>query len=232
MVAAKPLSVLLSAAFALLLGAAAFAQTARNSSEVETVGWKAAERPFTDLAENAGTLQSAMAATNDTAANLLASIRVSTQFLRDRWTHSLEHQPVPKSYLESLQLDADILKNLPARKLSDHNANAILRDVADDLAIKAAHCKASIKGWASVIAISINTLKQGNPVTGLEVWYVPKGWADVPERWMRCSKLSSPALAGLLPPGNYMLRIAAGEPVPVRVGGDGKDMQSIDLLVP
>ncbi len=222
----------------LVFGSASFAQSAHKriksspTQKVEFLGWKSAERPLTDLNKNAFALQTSVAKSNHDAAELLISIRASTTFLRDRWTHSLEHPPVPKSYVESLQLDADTLGGLTGRRLSDQNTNAILRDVADDLEIKVAHCKASLKGWASVISVNINTLKQGNPIAGLEVWYVPKGWADVPERWMRCPKLSSPATAGQLPPGKYMVRVAGAPAVPVTVGGSGKDEQSIDLLVP
>ncbi len=234
---AKPVSVSLSAALGVFLCAsAAIAQstpkTTPSSEKVEMVGWRAAARPLDDLAANALAVQTSVAATNGKAPDLLTSIRTSTTFLRDRWTHSMQHPPVPKTYIDSLQLDADTLGTLPARKLSDQDTNAILQDVADDLEVKAAHCKASPKGWASVITVSVNTVKQGNPVAGMEVWYVPKGWADVPDRWTRCSKLSSPAVAGQLPPGKYMLRVASGQPVPVKVGGNGKDEQSVDLLVP
>jgi hypothetical protein len=201
-------------------------------NKVETAGWKSAARPLGELDANAMSLQNALSATNEKAASFLTSIRASTKFLRDRWTHSLEHQPIPKTYVESLQLDADILGGLPSRKLADNEMNAALRDVAEDLETKAEHCRLSPKGWASVISVSVNTFRQGAPVAGLEVWYVPKGWADVPERWMRCAKLSSPAKAGQLPPGNYMLRVATGPPVPVRIGGSGKDEQSVDLLAP
>jgi len=229
----------LAAALVLLLlwVEAGFAQSkqkthANPGEKIEVVGWRAATRPFDELAENASVVQISMAAGNERAANLLASIQASTKFLRDRWTHSMQHQPIPKTYVESLQLDADTLGGLVARKLNAADAIAILQDVADDLEIKAAHCKASPKGWASVISVNVNTIKQGNAIAGLEVWYVPKGWADVPDRWMRCAKLSSPAVAEQLPPGNYMVRVASGRPVPVKIGGNGKDEQSVDLLAP
>ena len=233
MIVSKGTSVPLSTALALFLcSAAVFAQAPKPDPVPEMVGWRAAERPFDDLARNTATIQTSLPAANGKSADLLASILASTTFLRDRWTHSLEHQPIPNTYVDSLQLDADTLASLPAKKLSDQDLNAILQDVADDLEVKAAHCKASPKGWASVITVNVNTIRQGNPVAGMEVWYVPKGWADVPDRWTRCSKLSSPAVAGQLPPGKYMLRVANGQPVPVKVGGNGKDEQSVDLLVP
>jgi len=233
MIVSKGTSVPLSTALALFLcTAVALAQTTKASPVVEMVGWRAAERPFDDLAQDAAAVRASLSSANTKAADVLASILASTTFLRDRWTHSLEHPPIPKSYVDSLQLDADTLASLPARKLSDQDLNAILQDVADDLQVKAAHCKASPKGWASVITVNINTVRQGNPVAGMEVWYVPKGWADVPDRWTRCSKLSNPAVAGALPPGKYMLRVASGQPVPVKIGGNGKDEQSVDLLVP
>ena len=233
MTVAKGISVPLPVALVLLLCAsAALAQAPKTTPQVEVVGWRSAERPLDGLAQDVVSAQASLSATNAKGADLLASILASTKFLRDRWTHSLDHQPIPKSYVDSLQLDADTLGSLPAKRLSDPDLNLILQDVADDLEVKAAHCKASPKGWASVITVSVNTVKQGSPVAGMEVWYVPKGWADVPDRWIRCSKLSSPAPAGQLPPGKYMLRVASGPPVPVKVGGNGKDEQSVDLLVP
>jgi hypothetical protein len=167
---------------------------------------------------------------------LIQSINESSDFLKEKWGTDSTQTPIPRAYLESLELDSEQLSRAAQasknEKVSREQLNAMLKDVAEDLAIKASHCKSSSTGWASLITVEIRTLKDQRPVAGLQVWYVPKGWADMPDRWTRCSKLSTPTSAGSLPPGLYMMRVEKGDPVPIRVGGDGKDTQSVELLAP
>jgi hypothetical protein len=211
-----------------------------DADPIELVRWREAKGPFSILSDDAANLaHSSIVAGNQSKTagpkfdpKLIKSIRENTDFLQQRWAADVQHGGIPKDYLAGLQLDAERLRGVVAAATVTEKTNGILQDVADDLQIKASHCKSSSKGWASLISVDINTLKRdGSVVKGLEVWYVLKGWAGVSDRWTRCRKVSSPASAGKLSPGKYVMRIADGEPRVVQIGGDGKDTQSIDLLV-
>jgi|ERR1700730_506998 len=246
------MSIAMQAPFFILLGSGLFlslsSSAARRASPaqlvdadtIELVRWREATRPFSILSDDAANLaNTSIAAANPSKtagprfdAKLVESIRENTAFLQQRWAADTQHGGIPKDYLAGLQLDAEQLRGVVAAARATEKTNGILQDVADDLQVKASHCKSSSKGWASLVSVDINTLKpDGSVVKGLEVWYVLKGWAESSDRWTRCRKVSSPASAGKLSPGKYMMRIANGEPRVVQIGGDGKDAQSVDLLV-
>jgi hypothetical protein len=206
------------------------------SAKVEMVPWGEAEVPLEQIESIAEGLHPNNTGTsNPDRINpvLLQSILKDTAFLNSRW-HLNKGEPIPRDYVASLTLDADQIAWTKENGIKDSNKtiNVILQNVADDLRIKASHCEASARGWASLITVSINTVKADRTaISGLEVWYVPKGWADFKDRWNRCRTLSSPSAQNLAP-GLYMMRVSNGDAVPVPIGGDGKDTTSVDLLVP
>jgi hypothetical protein len=205
-----------------------------DTGKIEVVGWKEGIRPFSQLSGSARDLARILPEFDP---DLMKSIGESIEFLRQQWMGNPDAADIPKAYFASLQLDADqlsrVLDSADQRTPADEKTREILQDVADDLQIKASHCKSSSSGWASLIRVDISTLKaDGSVVKGLEVWYVPKGWAAAADRWTRCRNLSSPATTEKLPPGKYMLRVANGEARAFRIGGDGKDVQIVELLVP
>jgi hypothetical protein len=213
-------------------------QQSSSADEVATVPWRDGGRSISQLKGGPETVEPRpqfVSAKFDRT--LVHSIRESSNFLKQRWAEDPERKPIPKVYLESLELDASQISRAENASndetVSRQQLNSMLKDVADDLEIKASHCKSSSKGWASLISVEIKTLKADqSPAKGLAVWYVPKGWADTKDRWLRCSKLSTPTNAGNLPPGLYMLRVENFAPVPIRIGGDGKDTQTVELLAP
>lgn len=204
-----------------------------EQEKVQMSDWKEAQRPLADLKG----LSYSWSSTDGLQVQWLISIRESTAFLHEKWGE-FPRGPIPTAYLSSLRLDSDLLREVfhanesePDDQQKEH-IDRVLQNIAEDLAIKASHCKTSAKGWASLIWVDINTLRMdGSVVKGLEVWYVPLGWADVKDRWLRCLKLSSPASVGQLAPGKYMIRVEGGESVPVKIGGDGKEKQGVDLRV-
>ena len=168
------------------------------------------------------------AVTVDISPELVKSVQTSSEVLNEKWMAN-KGGSVPLAYVESIKLDSALLGKLPDLKNNQPQANAILRNTAEDLAVKAEHCRLSPNGWASLISVKVNTLKGGKVVSGLEVWYVPRGWADVPEMWVRCASLSSPATVDL-PPGVYMLRVSDAQPITTKIGGDGKAEMGVDLV--
>jgi hypothetical protein len=166
-----------------------------------------------------------------------AGIDQDVQYLRERWLAGQKQQKqVPAIYANSLQLDSILLnawalKEFAGRTLTDRESALLLQDVADDLETKAAQCKLSRAGWASLVDVTVNTRRGAQLLSGYEVWYVPKGWASVRSMWQRFPQLSSPT--GLsLAPGNYLVAVNKGRPEQIRVGGTGQQHEQIDLLVP
>jgi hypothetical protein len=127
----------------------------------------------------------------------------------------------------------------PMSKLGD-DAKAVLREVNEDLRIKALHASKNPGSWDALIDVSVNSKKGEAVVNGFEVWYVERGWANVQERWKRFPQVSSPA-KDMLAPGNYMMRLASIDLktkerifqglIPQTMGGDGKNLRIVDLLV-
>lgn len=163
-------------------------------------------------------------------AALTQSITKNSGFLSAKWQEDGGKRALPQSYIDQLKGDQELLNVVSSADTPDALKTRILQDVADDLDVKSAHWKASAANWATLVHVSVNTLKDGKVVGNHEVWYVPRGWADVDSQWIRCSKLSSPAEADL-PPGVYMLRIDDAAGSPFKIGGDGKDQQTVELRV-
>jgi hypothetical protein len=107
----------------------------------------------------------------------------------------------------------------------------ILKDVADDLQIKVDQAKSSSQHWASLINVEVYTIRKDQVVNGEEVYYVPKAWANVPQRHVRFRQLSSPTNEHL-PPARYEMRTNGAVPKTFTIGGDGRDRQRVDLVVP
>jgi len=143
-----------------------------------------------------------------------------------------------------------ILKLQFASKLkieNDEAAISILRDVAQDLAIKTT---LELKGFQNdgecegcsplsyprqLIEVTVRAKQAGREVSDYEVWYVAKGWANVPDAFNRFDNLSSPSTKSLAP-GNYFLWLRKGEEKterqPFKFGDDRQYNRNIDLVVP
>lgn len=159
----------------------------------------------------------------------LKSINESQKFLTDKWISSAT-EPAPKLYLDSLIGDSNLLKSIVDKKLNKQSAIGLLKDVSDDLKIKAAHCKLSAIGWASTIDVFVTTKKDNKEINSLYVSYAPKGWASSDEHWYNLPIASSPA-SGPLVPGNYMMKVNNQKPKAYVIGGNGEKTLPIELIV-
>jgi hypothetical protein len=163
--------------------------------------------------------------------DLIQSIKTDSGFLHSKWQADIGKSQIPEAYIDQLKEDQELLNRASNPDIPEAQKTSILRAVAEDLSIKSAHSKASPNRWATLVHVEVNTIKNGSIVSSHEIWFVPKGWADLANRWVRCGNLSSPAKADL-PPGAYMMRADNGAMVPLRIGGDGKDQATIELQVP
>jgi len=158
---------------------------------------------------------------------------------------------IPDDYLSSLTLDVVALGRLAdqgaagndtltlkfASELKIENeaaAFSILRDVADDVAIKTSQLKDSRDKVAQLVSVTVRAKQEGREINDYEVWYVAKGWASVADAANRFDNLSSPSTQ-FLAPGNYFLWLRKGkettERQPFEIGGDRVFDRNIDLVV-
>jgi hypothetical protein len=181
---------------------------------------------------------------------MLNELQGNIAILRGALTGS-DKPAIPDDYLSSLTLDVVALGRLAdqgaesndmltlkfASKLKIENdaaAFSILRDVADDVAIKTAQLKDTRDKAPQLVQVTVRAKQEGREINDYEVWYVAKGWASVADAFNRFDNLSSPSTK-FLAPGNYFLWLRKGkeatERQPFKIGGDRVFDRNIDLVV-
>lgn len=150
-------------------------------------------------------------------------------------------KPIPKEYLESVALDAELLKRL-ARQESKSEAERKrlyegLKELESDLTIKL-RGERSGSDVARLVQVFVHSKKGTKEVGEYEVWYVPKGWGSERSVFKRFDRLTDPwnPPSMNLAPGNYYIWLSKGQPVtdrlPVSIGAYGEAKREIDLAVP
>src|SRR2546421_93478 len=91
-------------------------------------------------------------------------------------------KPIPKEYLESLTLDAELLKRLSGQRSNSNREKSRLyhglKEVESDLAIKVGHVKKGRGEGVKLVQVFVHAKKGDQDVGAYQVWYVLKGWAD------------------------------------------------------
>jgi len=172
-------------------------------------------------------------------AQSLKSISDNVKFLKSIINSG---KPIPKEYLESVALDAELLKKLSGQRSKSKREKSRLYDglkeVESDLAIKVGHVKKGRGDGVKLVQVFVHAKKGDQDVGAYQVWYVPKGWTNDSTKFNPFDRLTSPSnpTSMNLAPGNYFIWLSKGQPVtsrqPVSIGGDGKAIREIDLVVP
>ena len=154
-------------------------------------------------------------------------------FMIRGWTPRSE---VPAEYSTSLQMPLQLL-DLALKSTEEGHAFSALQAAADDLHIKAEHCRKSGAGLGGMVTVVIRTRHGDREQRNLQVLYMPKLMEVVkdaqPEQF---PKLSSPT-SHALPPGRYLMWTREpqsnmmGARTIVRIG-DGNKTAAWDLPVP
>lgn len=149
---------------------------------------------------------------------------------------------VPKRYLESLELDAEILKQLSTQDAKSEperkRLSETLKEVESDLEIKADVVRRPGPHEVSLVEVLVHARKGDQEVGAYEVWYVPKASLSVPSRFKRFERLTSPSNPSRqdIAPGNYWIWLSKGSSSTDRtlasVGVHGEPKHEIDLVVP
>jgi len=191
------------------------------------VKWEDYIDVFQELSESVSKLKEKLGKTNQQS---LEAMEKHSDFLSYRWRSS-DGGATPATYFESLKQNVSLLKSVLDNQVPEKEVSPLLQIVEQDLGIKAKHCELSAKGWNALIVVSVNARKGNEQVDGLEVWFVPKGWAKVESKWKRFGKVTC-GTSEKLAPGVYMMWLKGLTPVPIDIGGNGSDTKEVDLVVP
>jgi hypothetical protein len=136
-------------------------------------------------------------------------------------------------YARSLDYDLRTVEEKAVRVTPTPAELEALSNAVISLETKAGYAIANEDTWADLIEVTVETMRGKEPISGLEVWYCSRGWAESKPHWYRFSALSTPTTERL-PPGIYL--VAAGAPnidaVPMRVGLNGQRKIYFVLHVP
>jgi hypothetical protein len=141
----------------------------------------------------------------------------------------------PPAFVEALEMDANLLEII-SKKREVERALALLREVRSSIELKVKFAKSSKGNALRLIQLLVRTVHGQSEVSNYEVWYVPRGWADVPDKFRRFDDLSSPAIKDM-PAGNYIIWVQVTgkivtERTPITLGDDGSSKRKITLSVP
>jgi hypothetical protein len=164
---------------------------------------------------------------------IVASALPEVDFMIRGWKPGTK---IPDTYAKSLTLDLQVLEKTLMSPVDDA-PYPVLRRVADDLKIKADHCRKTGVGLGGLVTLVVRTKRGGQELRDLQVLYIPKILEVVKDaRPDLFPKFSSPTSCPL-PPGRYVMWTRepqsnrTGERTVVRVG-DGKDTIEWDLPAP
>lgn len=143
---------------------------------------------------------------------------------------------LPDEYVDSLVADTKALDSLPPEGQS---RTAALANVHRDLQIKAKYSTDSFGitgGFAAIIDVSVETVRNGQPVNGLYVRCNPAAYGFNDPPLFPFNSASSPT-SRKLPPGSFVLWVETADhkritSQPLDIGENGKDSETIRIAVP
>jgi hypothetical protein len=169
-------------------------------------------------------------------ANALAKETGSqVDFLVGRWRWG---EFVSAAYQESLTLDFRMLASA-AGEADGKRAVAILREVADDVRVKANHCRKSTRGLGDDVTVQVETRKQDKVDQGWQVFYKYRIYQFTKNYIPRHFPMPSSPTRYELPAGIYLMWAEKpGGPKPLKskedivTVGEGKQQMEWVLMVP
>jgi hypothetical protein len=201
---------------------------------------EAMEAEFLKTTNLVGRLVKKLGTANEEAPELLGTIRESAVFLHDRWQAWLKEHPKEARKPVSVKRDPywyswyqnnRVLEKVNSTKMD------LIREVAQDMKVKADHARQSADGVGKEVLVKVHTKQDGQEISGCQVWYVQRGMLDDKSFHTRFGKLSSPTEERELCPGRYAMWARkdkkAGEPATIRIPSQsGTHSEEIDLEVP
>lgn len=197
------------------------------------VVWQGIKVSTSDLLKTIG-------ATNAEAAALLRQIQTNAAFLERKWNGWFYSHPqqgqysAGDQYWASLRGESRLLSQMKKEK-DGQKALGLLRDVAQDLEIKAENCRYSKDGLGKEIKVKVHTKAGEKEVGGYEIYFVARGMLDVKSAHDRFGRQSSPTDEKILAPGRYAMWVRKngvnGDPITLRIGGHGETHIEVDIAV-
>jgi len=219
-----------SAEIVFLIGQGARAETDTTSKKPSLIPPTARETLF-NLRDRLQRIPQKLPAPD--ARRISASALADVNFMIRGWTPGSK---VPPEYSTSLGLSLRLL-DLALKSEQEGSAFSALQATADDLHIKAEHCRKSGVGLGGMVTVVIHTRKGDREQRNLQVLYIPKMMEVVKDAQPdQFPKFSSPT-SHVLPPGRYLMWTREpqsnmlGAKTIVRIG-DGSKTAEWDLPVP
>jgi hypothetical protein len=185
-------------------------------------------------------LRKKLGTANEEAPVLLDSIQESAMLLHERWQAWLKDHPKEARKLVSANEDSYSLSlKLNNRVLGTANIKAMdrIREVAQDMKVKADHARQSADGLGKEVLVKARTKQDVQEINGYWVWYVQRGMLDDKSFHTRFGKQSSPTEERALCPGRYAMWARKdkkeGEPATIRIPSkSGSLNEEVDLDAP
>jgi hypothetical protein len=177
---------------------------------------------------------------NEDARILLVSIQESSILLHERWRAWLkEHPKEARKLIPANGEPYSLSLNLNNRVLGAANIKAVdrIREVAQDMKVKADHARQSADGLGKEVLVKARTKQDAQEINGYWVWYVQRGMLDDKSFHTRFGKQSSPTEERALCPGRYAMWARKdkkeGEPATIRIPSkSGSLNEEVDLDAP
>lgn len=135
------------------------------------------------------------------ARQIAASALADVNFMIRGWTPGSK---VPAEYSTSLRMSLQLL-DLALKSEEEGHAFSALQAAADDLHIKAEHCRKSGVGLGGMVVVVVRTRSGDREQRNLQVLYMPRLMEVVKDTQPdQFPKLSSPT-SHILPPGRYLM---------------------------
>lgn len=206
-------------------GSQAFPMSPQDDAQTPT-----AARTFRNLQTCVGKVLKRFSGEKNEAKKLSDSINANANLITDKWMNASNKQ-VPSDYLKTLGVDCTLLDQAVTVKDSE-TALALLRDVSDDLDIKAKQAKSPVAAsevLGASIMVTVKTRRNGKDVEGYLVRCNPRRY---PTRSPAMFVFTNPTNQAKrsVPPGNYIMWLETqnGQFVvsrPITIGGNGEDSE-------
>jgi hypothetical protein len=201
---------------------------------------EAMEAEFVRTTDLVSRLSKKLGTANEEAPVLLGSIQESAVFLHDRWRAWLKEHP--KEARKPVSVKRDVYwfgwyQNNQALEKVDSTAMSLIREVAQDMKVKADHARQSADGVGKEVLVKVHTKQDSQEISGCQVWYVQRGMLDDKSFHTRFGKLSSPTEERGLCPGRYAMWARKGkkegEPATIRIPSQSSTgSEEVDLDAP
>lgn len=136
---------------------------------------------------------------------------------------------ISQRYYDSLTYDMDTVRE--GLRSIGREAEALVVFGIESLEVKASHAIAKPRRWAKPVKVRVHTVRDKQPVKGLQVWFCSRVTGPVRHQYWRTFDIPSTPAIHQLPPGIYNLAPEGSRAEVIRVGGRGQAEQTFTVQI-